>query len=56
MSISQLILMGMFREEWIHARGIGRSRTGFRFQSPEEVDAGSEIFVQFDVDGEQVAV
>lgn len=54
-SISQLVLMGMFREEWIHARGIDLSRTGFRFRSPEEVETGSEIFVQLDVDGEQVA-
>lgn len=52
--ISQLIHLGLFREEWIHAKVVDISRTGFRFQSEEEIDPGSEMYVQLDVDSDQV--
>ena len=52
--ISQMIHLGLFREEWVHARSVDISRTGFRFQSEDEFDPGSELFVQFDVEGDQV--
>lgn len=54
MEISQLILLGLFREEWINAETVDLSRTGFRFRSAEEFDPGSELYVQLDVDGDPV--
>lgn len=50
--ISQLISVGLFREEWIHATSLDISRTGFRIQAAEDLDPGSELFVQFEVDGQ----
>ncbi|HKK49571.1 MAG TPA: PilZ domain-containing protein [Alkalispirochaeta sp.] len=53
-TISQIVLLGMFREEWIHAKTVDLSRTGFRVRAEEQIDPGSELYVQLDVDGEQV--
>lgn len=55
MEISQLISVGLFREEWIHAESLDLSRTGFRMQASEEIYPGSEIYVQFEVDGSPVS-
>lgn len=54
MGISQIVLLGLFREEWIHAKTVDLSRTGFRVRAEEQIDPGSELYVQLDVDGEQV--
>ena len=53
-NISQIVLLGLFREEWIHAKTVDLSRTGFRVRAEEQIDPGSELYVQLDVDGEQV--
>ncbi|MFO8043670.1 MAG: PilZ domain-containing protein [Alkalispirochaeta sp.] len=52
--ISQIVLLGLFREEWIHAKTVDLSRTGFRVRAEEQIDPGSELYVQLDVDGDQV--
>lgn len=52
--ISQIVLLGLFREEWIHAKTVDLSRTGFRVRTEEQIDPGSELYVQLDVDGDQV--
>ena len=53
-ALEQLILLGLYREEWVHARALDLSSTGFRFRSDREVAPGSELYVQFDLDGEQM--
>ncbi|MFW5695117.1 MAG: PilZ domain-containing protein [Alkalispirochaeta sp.] len=53
-AISQIVLLGLFREEWIHAQTVDLSRTGFRVHSQESIEPGSELYVQLDVDGDQV--